>query len=112
MKHSDRLHPPAYAPARATGVLSWQWDRDVRPTGLAHDPIRARWHEEHLTRARRDDVSAQFMVGFHYEKGYGVARDYAEAYRWYAIANSHGYAPAALAWFQRRRAHRAATTPA
>ena len=77
--------------------LDWHWDASAGRGRPSHDPVRMRWHEHHLERAQRDDASAQFMVGFHFEKGYGVRKDYCEAYQWYAIANTNGYQPAAIA---------------
>jgi TPR repeat protein len=83
--------------ASTADALSWHWDSDPVTKPLSKDPVRMRWHQHHLERAQRDDSAAQFMVGIHFEKGYGVGRDYAEAYKWYAIAKSNGYAPAAIA---------------
>lgn len=84
-------------PASTADGLSWHWTREPAATPMSRDPVRMRWHQHHLERAQRDDPAAQFMVGIHYEKGYGVGRDYAEAYKWYAIAKSNGYAPATTA---------------
>ncbi len=40
--------------------------------------------------AERGDMDAQFMLGFLYARGEGVARDPVRAYLWYALAASQG----------------------
>src|SRR5262245_21290031 len=40
---------------------------------------------------------AQFNLALAYEQGFGVARDYLEAARWYSEAGDHGVADAAFA---------------
>ena len=49
--------------------------------------------------AERGDADAQYMLGFLYERGEGVARDMTRAYAWYILAARQGdvFAAQALA---------------
>ena len=44
--------------------------------------------------ADQGNASAQFNIGFLYEDGFNVAKDYKEALRWYRKAADQGYADA------------------
>jgi len=54
--------------------------------------------------AERGDADAQYMLGFLYERGEGVARDLTRAYAWYILAARQGdaFAAQALAALARR----------
>ncbi len=54
--------------------------------------------------AERGDADAQYMLGFLYERGEGVARDLTRAYAWYGLAARQGdaFAAQALAELARR----------
>ncbi len=40
--------------------------------------------------AEQGDADAQFTLGWHYAKGFGVSRDNIEACMWYGLAAAHG----------------------
>ena len=44
--------------------------------------------------AEKGDATAQFLLGYMYANGQGVAKDGAEAVKWYRKAADQGYAPA------------------
>ena len=44
--------------------------------------------------AERGDADAQWFLGYCYEKGKGVAKDYTEAVKWYRKSAEQGYAEA------------------
>jgi len=46
--------------------------------------------------AEQGSASAQFSLGFMYDKGQGVVQDYAEAVRWYKLAAAQGNTQAQL----------------
>jgi TPR repeat protein len=50
--------------------------------------------QEYETKAERGDAEAQFNLGFCYDDGRGVKKDYAEAVKWYRKAAEQNYAPA------------------
>ncbi len=54
--------------------------------------------------AEAGDPNAQYMLGFLYERGEGVARDLTRAYAWYGLAARQGdaFAAQALAQLARR----------
>ncbi|MFQ5785339.1 MAG: hypothetical protein ACE5H8_11010 [Alphaproteobacteria bacterium] len=54
--------------------------------------------------AERGDADAQYMLGYLYARGEGVARDLVRAYLWYALAARQGdsFAAAALGDLARR----------
>jgi localization factor PodJL len=54
----------------------------------------ARWFEE---AAKRGVVDSQFNLGMLYARGLGVSQDFAESYKWFAIAAAHGDKDAAKA---------------
>jgi len=41
--------------------------------------------------ADQGDIQAQYLIGFMYEKGQGVAQDYSEAAKWYILASEGGH---------------------
>jgi uncharacterized protein len=47
--------------------------------------------------ANQGEAHAQFKLGFMFEKGQGVAKDRAEAIRWYLLAAAQGNAEATAA---------------
>ena len=47
-----------------------------------------------VERAQKGDAAAQFDLGYRYANGDGVAKDSAEAVKWYRKAVEQGYAPA------------------
>jgi TPR repeat protein len=50
--------------------------------------------QEYKTGAERGDAEAQFNLGFCYDDGRGVKKDYGEAVKWYRKAAEQNYAPA------------------
>jgi TPR repeat protein len=50
--------------------------------------------QEYKANAERGDAEAQFKLGFCYDEGRGVAKDYAEAVKWYRKAAEQNFAPA------------------
>ena len=56
------------------------------PTFL--DGAMKRLFEGYTKDAEKGDANAQFNLGWHYENGEGVPRDYVAAYAWYNIAAS------------------------
>lgn len=50
--------------------------------------------DELLKKAERGDASAQFELGFYYEKGQGVIQSYKKAVEWYKKSAEQGYAKA------------------
>jgi hypothetical protein len=44
--------------------------------------------------AKQGNISAQLNLGVMYERGQGVAKDYAEALKWYRLAAEQGNANA------------------
>jgi TPR repeat protein len=50
--------------------------------------------QEYKTKAERGDAEAQFNVGYCYDDGRGVAKDFAEAVKWYRKAAEQNFAPA------------------
>jgi TPR repeat protein len=46
--------------------------------------------EESLAVAEQGNVDAQYMVGFLYERGQGVARDVVRAHLWFSLAAAQG----------------------
>lgn len=55
--------------------------------------------EKSLTMAEQGDIDAQYMVGFLYSRGQGVARDVVRAHLWFDLAAAQGdsFAAEALA---------------
>jgi tetratricopeptide (TPR) repeat protein len=49
---------------------------------------------EYKARAEQGDAEAQFSLGFCYDDGRGVAKNYAQAVKWYRQAAEQNYAPA------------------
>jgi len=47
-----------------------------------------------VTKAEQNDPQAQFDLGFEYEQGIGVEKNYAEAVKWYRKAAEQNFAPA------------------
>jgi TPR repeat protein len=45
------------------------------------------------SKAEKGDVASQFILGFTYEEGRGVAKDGAEAVKWYRMAAEQGHIP-------------------
>ena len=45
-----------------------------------------------MERAQKGDAKAQFNLGYIYDIGQGVPRDYAEAVKWYRLAADQGNA--------------------
>jgi TPR repeat protein len=54
--------------------------------------------------AEKGNSSAQFSLGFMYEKGQGVPQDYVQAYMWYNLAATQGTKGAAQ-WREHIAAH-------
>lgn len=50
------------------------------------------------TQARRGDIDAMYMIARAFHRGLGVAADYTEALRWYALAAQKGHAEARRMW--------------
>ena len=50
--------------------------------------------QEYKASAEQGDAEAQFNLGFCYDDGRGVAKDYAEAVKWYRKAAGQNFAPA------------------
>jgi TPR repeat protein len=50
--------------------------------------------QEYETKAEKGDAEAQFNLGFCYDDGRGVKKDYAEAVKWYRKAAEQNFAPA------------------
>lgn len=48
----------------------------------------------YLLAAEQGYVSAQYNLGYMYDKGYGVEQDYREAEKWYRLAAEQGDADA------------------
>ncbi len=59
--------------------------------------------EESLPLAEQGDIDAQYLVGFFYARGDGVARDPFQAHLWFSLAASQGdsFAADALAELER-----------
>ena len=51
---------------------------------------------EYKAKAEQGDAEAQFNLGFCYEDGRGVEKDYSHAVKWYRKAAEQNYAPAQL----------------
>ena len=49
---------------------------------------------EYKAKAEQGDAEAQFNLGFCYDDGRGVAKDYGEAVKWYHKAAGQNFAPA------------------
>ena len=49
---------------------------------------------EYKARAEQGDAEAQFNLGFCYDDGRGVEKDYGEAVKWYRKAAEQNFAPA------------------
>jgi TPR repeat protein len=45
--------------------------------------------EDYTEPAEKGDVNAQFNLGWHYQEGEGVPRDYVAAYTWWNIAQTN-----------------------
>ena len=54
--------------------------------------------------AEKGNASAQFSLGFMYEKGQGVPQDYVQAYMWFSLAAAQGTKGAAE-WREHVAAH-------
>ena len=50
--------------------------------------------QEYKTKAEQGDAEAQFNLGFCYDDGRGVAKNYAKAAKWYRKAAEQNFAPA------------------
>jgi len=50
--------------------------------------------QEYKAKAEQGDAEAQFSLGFCYDDGRGVKKDYAEAVKWYRKAAGQNFAPA------------------
>jgi TPR repeat protein len=64
--------------------------RAAAPKGVA---VPGRF-QEYKAGAEQGDAEAQFDLGWCYDNGQGVAKDYAEAVKWYRKAAAQNYAPA------------------
>jgi TPR repeat protein len=51
-------------------------------------------YQEYLANAERGGAEAQFKLGFCYDEGRGVAKDFVKAVKWYRKAAEQNYAPA------------------
>ena len=79
---SDAFH-------RVTGLLS---TRAAAPKGVA---VPGKF-QEYKAKAEQGDAEAQFSLGFCYDDGRGVAKNYAQAAKWYRKAAEQFYAEAQL----------------
>jgi TPR repeat protein len=77
---SDAFH-------RVTGLLS---TRAAAPKGVVVPDK----FQEYKAKAEQGDAEAQFSLGFCYDDGRGVAKNYAEAVKWYRKAAEQNFAPA------------------
>ena len=50
--------------------------------------------QEYQAKAEQGEAEAQFKLGFCYDGGRGVAKDYVKAAKWYRKAAEQNYAPA------------------
>jgi len=72
---------------RVTGLLA---TRAAAPKGAA---LPGKF-QEYQAKAEQGDAEAQFNLGFCYDDGRGVAKNYAEAVKWYRKAAGQNFAPA------------------
>jgi TPR repeat protein len=72
---------------RVTGLLS---TRAAAPKGVAVPGE----SQQYKAKAEQGDAEAQFNLGFCYDDGRGVAKNYAKAVKWYRKAAEQNFAPA------------------
>lgn len=76
------------------GCVVDQYGRVVILPSVVATPPEVYHIQDLRERAERGNPVAQYTLGYYYEQGWGVGRDYAEAARWYGRSAAQGYAAA------------------